>query len=131
MLRFIKQTLLVLRQVCRSLYLLCSLFLPKTKKPPYICNACKGRSKCALEKSFYCAVHAQKEYDGLKSKSRRGFAISEEELSHLDSVVSPLIRNGQSLHHIAAHHENETMGRNELIAQAPIFLSDSLILWKA
>lgn len=82
---------------------------PKLKKPPYVCNACKDRSKCTLEKSFYRAAHAQKEYDGLKSESRRGFAISEEELSHLDSVVSPLIRNGQSLHHIAVHHGDETM----------------------
>lgn len=82
---------------------------PKLKKPPYVCNACKDRSKCTLEKSFYRASHAQKEYDGLKSESRRGFAISQEELSHLDSVVSPLIRNGQSLHHIAVHHEDETM----------------------
>lgn len=29
---------------------------PKLKKPPYVCNACKERSKCALEKAFYRTV---------------------------------------------------------------------------
>lgn len=82
---------------------------PKLQRPPYVCNACKGRTRCALEKSFYRAAHAQKQYDRLKSESRSGFAISEEELLHLDCVVSPLLRNGQSLHHIAIHHKDETM----------------------
>lgn len=82
---------------------------PKLQKPPYVCNACKERSKCSLEKSFYRAVHAWKQYNGLKSGSRSGFAVSEEELARLDSIVSPLLRNGQSLHHIAVSHEDETM----------------------
>ena len=82
---------------------------PKLNKPPYVCNPCKDRSKCTLEKAFYKASLAQKEYDSLKSESRSGFAISETELSHLDSIVSPLLRNGQSLHHIALHHSDETM----------------------
>lgn len=82
---------------------------PKLKKAPYVCNACKERSKCSLEKSFYRAVSAQNEYDTLKSESRSGFAVSEAELAHLDSIVSPLLRNGQSLHHIAVNHEDETM----------------------
>lgn len=88
-------------------YISCSC--PRLQSPPYVCNACKDRSKCTLEKSFYRAVLAQRDYDALKSESRSGFAISEKELSHLDSVVSPLIRNGQSLHHIALHHADETM----------------------
>lgn len=88
-------------------YIPCSC--PRLQSPPYVCNACKDRSKCTLEKSFYRAVLAQRDYDALKSESRSGFAISEKELSHLDSVVSPLIRNGQSLHHIALHHADETM----------------------
>ena len=82
---------------------------PKLHRPPYVCNACKERSRCSLEKSFYRAVHAQRQYDEKKSQSRSGFAVSEEELAHLDSVVSPLLLNGQSLHHIAVHHQDETM----------------------
>lgn len=82
---------------------------PKLSKPPYVCNACPNRSRCTLEKAFYKASIAQKEYDTLKSESRSGFAISENELAHLDSLVSPLLRNGQSLHHIALNHPDETM----------------------
>ena len=67
---------------------------PKLKKAPYVCNACKERSKCTLEKSFYRAVQAHNECVRLRSESRSGFAISEQELSHLDSIVSPLLRNG-------------------------------------
>lgn len=91
----------------------CTLYIPypcpKLGKPPYVCNSCKDRSRCALEKSLYRAVYAQKQSDTLRSESRSGFALSEQELSHLDQVVSPLLRKGQSLHHIALHHEDETM----------------------
>lgn len=81
----------------------------KLKKPPYVCNACSERRKCTLEKSFYRAAFAQRQSDRLRSESRSGFAVSEEELLHLDQIVSPLLRNGQSLHHIAIHHQDETM----------------------
>ena len=91
----------------------CISYLPyscrRLSKPPYVCNACKERSKCALEKAFYRAVAAQNEYDSLKSESRSGFALSQAELARLDRIVSPLLRNGQSLHHIAIHHKDETM----------------------
>ena len=82
---------------------------PKLSKPPYVCNGCADRSKCCLEKAFYRATVAQKEYDLLKSESRSGFAISETELKQLDDIVSPLIKKGQSIHHISIHHPDEIM----------------------
>ena len=82
---------------------------PKLSKPPYVCNGCPGRSRCTLEKHLYSASYAHKEYLDVKSESRSGFALSEEELAHLDSVVSPLLKKGQSLHHIAIHHADEVM----------------------
>lgn len=82
---------------------------PKLSKPPYVCNGCPDRSKCTLEKSFYRAANAQKAYELLRSESRSGFAISEQELKALDSVVSPLLKNGQSIHHIAINHPDEVM----------------------
>lgn len=91
----------------------CALYVkyicPKLRKPPYVCNACPDRPRCSLEKAFYNAGFAHKEYTSLKSESRSGFAISEDELAHLDSLISPLLRNGQSLHHIALNHPDETM----------------------
>ncbi len=82
---------------------------PRLSKPPYVCNGCSERSRCCLEKSFYHASKAQKEYDLLKSESRSGFAVSEAELKQLDDVISPLLKKGQSLHHISICHADEIM----------------------
>lgn len=82
---------------------------PKLDKPPYVCNGCKERNKCALEKRLYKASFAQKEYEQVRSESRSGFALSEAELKHIDGIVSPLLKKGQSLHHIAIHHADEVM----------------------
>lgn len=82
---------------------------PGLSKPPYVCNGCKERSKCCLEKAFYRASKAQTEYDLLKSESRSGFAVSEAELKQMDDVISPLLRKGQSLHHISLFHADEVM----------------------
>ncbi len=72
----------------------------KLRKPPYVCNACPSLKKCVLEKALYKALEAQKEYELLRSESRSGFNISEEELAELNRLVSPLLKNGQSIHHI-------------------------------
>lgn len=82
---------------------------PKLERAPYVCNGCTDRRKCTLEKSLYSAFKAQKEYESLRTDSRSGFALSGKELEHLDSVVSPLLRQGQSLHHISVTHADETM----------------------
>jgi transposase, IS30 family len=82
---------------------------PQLTKPPYVCNHCDNRNRCTLEKSRYIAYYAQREYEDLRSESRSGFALSQEELSHLDDIVSPLLLQGQSLHHIALAHADETM----------------------
>lgn len=82
---------------------------PKLSKPPYVCNGCPERSKCSLEKHLYRASYAQKEYESVRSESRSGFALSESERKQMDDIVSPLLRKGQSLHHIAVHHADELM----------------------
>ena len=82
---------------------------PKLSKPPYVCNGCTERSKCALEKRLYKASYAQIEYEQVRSECRSGFALSETELEQIDSVVSPLLKKGQSLRHIAIHHADEIM----------------------
>lgn len=82
---------------------------PKLSKPPYVCNGCPDKTKCSLEKHFYKAAYAQNAYEVLRSESRSGFALSEEELHSLDGIVSPLLKKGQSLHHIAVYHADEVM----------------------
>lgn len=81
----------------------------KLSRPPYVCNGCAQKRNCTLEKRFYSASAAQKEYELTRSDSRSGFAISETELEHLDSVVSPLLLKGQSIHHIAQNHADSIM----------------------
>lgn len=96
--------------LCRSY---CEFFVPYScpslLKPPYVCNGCKSRPNCALEKMTYHASQAQASYEDLRSSARSGFAITEAELAHLDAVISPLLKNGQSLHHIAVNNLDETM----------------------
>lgn len=82
---------------------------PKLNKPPYVCNGCPDRAKCCLEKIFYHAAASQNQYDLIKSESRSGIAVSEEELKQLDGIISPLLRKGQSLHHIYIYHADEVM----------------------
>ena len=62
-----------------------------------------------MEKRFYKASLAQKEYELVRSESRSGFAISESELKQIDGIVSLLLQKGPSLHHIVVHHTDELM----------------------
>lgn len=82
---------------------------PKLDKPLYVCNGCKTRPHCTLEKHFYRAKQADKEYRSKLTESRKGFTFSEEELQHFDRIVSPLIRQGQSLHHICVTNTDSLM----------------------
>lgn len=82
---------------------------PLLNKPPYVCNGCPKKNECTLEKHMYDARSAQKEYEAVRSESRSGFNLTEEELAHLNSVLSPLIKNGQSIHHIMVNNPDEIM----------------------
>lgn len=81
----------------------------KLEKPPYVCNGCKLRQKCTLEKHLYSASFAQKEYDDIKRECRSGICISEKELLALDDIISPLVKKGHSIHHILANNRSEIM----------------------
>lgn len=82
---------------------------PRLAKPPYVCNGCPDKRYCTLEKCIYDAAAAQTEYSEVLSETRQGFAVSEEEKKRLDDIISPLIRKGQSLHHICLNHMDELM----------------------
>ena len=79
----------------------------RPQKPPYVCNGCVDRSRCTLEKAFYRASYADKEYRTILSEARSGPDVTEEELAAMNSVISPLIRNGQSVYHILLNHSDE------------------------
>ena len=81
----------------------------KLSKPPYVCNGCENRQSCTLEKRVYSATHAQREYETVRSECRQGLQITEEEAIRLDSIISPLLIKGQSLHQICINHADEIM----------------------
>ena len=78
-------------------------------KPPYVCNGCKKRNSCSLEKRLYFASDAYKEYRDILSESRSGISLSEAEIQHLDEIVTPLIHKKQSPHHICVNNQNSSM----------------------
>lgn len=76
---------------------------------PYVCNGCSKRNKCTLRKRIYDAKYADKEYEFIRSESRSGVAIDEKALRQLDDLVSPLLKKGQSIHHICVTNVDKIM----------------------
>jgi len=60
-----------------------------------------------LRKNYYVHKKAHEAYRELLVESRTGANITEDELIELDNFVSPLLRRGQSVHHIAANNPDE------------------------
>ena len=80
---------------------------PKLLRKPYVCNGCGSRYiGCTLEKRIYYASDAQKEYSETLSEARSGFSLTEDEFHSIDDIVSPLIKQGQSPHHIFEHNKD-------------------------
>lgn len=82
-------------------------FCTRYEKPPYVCSACPDRRTCRLQKMEYDARQAQQAYETLRSESRKGISLSEEELAYLDSVISPEIKNGQAVSVVWNTHKEE------------------------
>jgi IS30 family transposase len=91
---------------------LCNAVCPKFKEevctklatPPYVCNGCDQELRCVLRKRYYLHNPAHKNYRDILVNTREGANISEDELCALDALVSPLVRQGQSVHHILTNH---------------------------
>lgn len=81
----------------------------KLSKPPYVCNGCQQRISCKLERHLYEAKSAQKEYEATRSEPRQGFAVTSAELDRIDRIISPLIKQGQSIHQICVNNADEIM----------------------
>lgn len=75
--------------------------------PPYVCNGCVEEFQCTLNKKYYISRKAQEAYREMLVESREGVNIDEDELISLDALVSPLLKKGQSVHHIAVHNANQ------------------------
>jgi len=76
---------------------------------PYVCNGCGSRHKCTLEKFVYTAKDAHKSYGHTLAASREGIATPPDEIIRIDKIVSPLLKQGQSVHAILENHKDEIM----------------------
>lgn len=85
-------------------------------KAPYVCNGCNTpRNKCPISTKYdYNAKAAQRQYMQRLSSSREGIALTKKELHSLDSVVRPLIAQGQSPYMIIANHPELGISVNTL-----------------
>jgi IS30 family transposase len=93
----------------------CKEICDKLTKAPYVCNGCEKRLKCTLEKSLYKAVAANEAADMLLSESRSGISLDEDEIQRIDGIVSPLVRQGQSIHHICCVNKDSIMSSERTI----------------
>ncbi len=80
-------------------------------KAPYVCNGCEKfkKNKCTLEKAIYTAHDADKTYTNELHESRSGVAVDEDEVKRLNGILTPLIRNGQSIYHICENNRESLM----------------------
>ncbi len=78
-------------------------------KPPYVCNGCETLPKCTLAKPYYSAIDAHNKYSENISESRSGIITSEAEIARINAIISPLIRQGQSIHQIYVNHVDGLM----------------------
>ena len=76
----------------------------KLTKPPYVCNACKKRTYCHMEKHLYDGKYAQNEYEKLLKESREGIPLTKESFYEVDKIISEGVRKGQSIYQIVKNH---------------------------
>lgn len=79
----------------------------KLYDPPYTCNGCPDEKRCVLKKHYYLHKQAHKAYREMLVETRIGANISEDELLKLDDLVSPLVKRGQSIHHIVTNNADQ------------------------
>ncbi|NRT87030.1 IS30 family transposase [Clostridium beijerinckii] len=76
---------------------------------PYVCNGCETFRKCTLMKNVYDAERAHIKAHKKISDSRSGLCVSEDEINRLNRIISPLVKNGQSVNQIYINHQDELM----------------------
>ena len=74
-----------------------------------MCNGCAERNKCTLKKTIYDPETAHLEASNKISSSRSGFCTTEEYIARINEIITPLIRNGQSIHQIYVNNVDRLM----------------------
>ena len=94
-------------------------------KAPYVCNGCpKAIERCTIaHKYHYDHIFANRKYREKLSSSRAGINMSKQELRKKDSVISPLIFQGQSPYQILTNHPELDMSVRTLYT----YLDDGIL----
>ena len=66
------------------------------------CNVCCKKTYCKFPKLYYDFSVSQTLSDENKVLSRTKSRLSKEQIKTIDTIITPLIKKGQSLHHIYA-----------------------------
>lgn len=74
-------------------------------KPPFVCNGCRTRHKCGLEKHYYRAKAAHQEYRSTLAESREGLPLTKESFYTADEILTDGVRKGQHIYHITQTHD--------------------------
>ena len=96
----------------------------KLSNSPYVCNGCKEESKCVLRKQYYLHNLADQQYQQVLKESRSGANISEKELLAMNKLFSPLIKRGQSVHHILVNNPDRFTVNEKTIYR---YIADGLL----
>ena len=73
---------------------------------PFVCNKCEKNTRCRFEKRFYYATKADNKASEIRSITRQGIRIDEDDFKQIDAIISPLIaEKHQSLNHILSTHD--------------------------
>ena len=79
----------------------------KRDRSPGACNCCPDMAKCHLDKYFYNANIAHEQYRSDLVNSREGINITETQRDNIANIITPLVKQGQSIYQILAAHKDE------------------------
>lgn len=106
---FIYPSICIHRQACGGCKKPCPKYeeikCNKRDKSPGACNKCSNISRCHLDKYFYTATKADKQYHEDLVNFREGINLTTLERKELGSILKPLLDQGQSLYQIKSSHK--------------------------
>ena len=76
----------------------------RLKRFPYVCNGCKRRNTCRLQKYEYIPISAYRQYEKTLHESRQGLNLTNDEFKLIDETFEKGFNQGQSINHIIANN---------------------------
>ena len=87
------------------------------KSSPFVCNGCQLKNKCVLKKAYYYAQKADNTYREILSNHRKGFNMYMNEIKEINQIVTPLLKQGQSIHSIYINNSDKLTVSERTIAR--------------